>query len=927
MIRRLLIISALFAAIYGQAMTVGRMTCELSQSPLAVETAAPRFGWQLAGADGDMQTAYQLEVAQRSGDAAVWISGRVESDRSQLVRYAGSPLAPATRYKWRVKVWDGDGKPSRWSRWEEFATAPDSLFLTRSQWVGAVTYDEANFPQGRNFTADKWKKPDIKKAWEAVDTLASRNILLRKDFSVKGRIAEATAYVCGLGHYELHLNGKKLGDSEFAPLWSDYEKTVYYNAFDVTDQLRRGVNAFGVMLGNGFYNVVRGSRYSKLQIGFGPETLWLKLLVRYTDGTVDTIQTDGSWRYLPGPITFHSMYGGEDYDARLLPDGWDRPGFDASAWRPVKVQRAPIGKLSAQAAPPVKIMKRYPVVSAHKLTKDEVEKSAKSTKRTLHPSAITFDMGQNLSGFPEITLRGKRGQTVMLICGESLTPEGAANQSQTGRQHYFTYTLGSDGTETWHPRFSYYGFRYIQVEGAVVKGASNPDGLPVIEDLNSCFVHNSAQEVGTFECSNPILTSAHHLIRNAVCSNMQAVFTDCPHREKLGWLEEVHLNGIGLLSLFDLSSMLPKVIRDIADSQREDGMVPTTAPLYAQFEGKGGEPFANSPEWAATLLVTPWQYFETYGDDSLIREYYPRMRAHVDYLGSRAEGNLIDFGLGDWYDYGDFRAGFSRNTPVGHVASAHYYLDLLYLIKSARLLGKAADAERYSAIAADVRKAFNDKYFDPKTGQYGTGSQTSLSLPLYLGLVPDGERNRVIANLVADIRKHGTRLTTGDVGNRYLFRTLADCGLDSLMYEMHNHEEAPGYGYQLKFGATTLTEQWDPRHGSSWNHFMMGQIEEWLFRSILGIRIATDDILAPTTDPSRCGRHFEIAPSPVGDLTHASGTVPTLYGPVSVSWSRPTESEFVIEVTLPVNTSATLRLPGQAPREITSGKTKVRSVL
>ncbi len=894
------------------ALDVSRMTCEMQDSPLSVETASPRLGWQLTGKDGDMQSAYQVEIYKVEGSKKklVWNSGKVASGKSQLVPYSGPALSPISRYLWRVKVWDEAGKSSKWSSYSEFRIAPDEEFLD-GKWIGAVSYDDANLPVGRNYTSDKWKIPEIKEAWERVDTLTNRSILLRSEFDLPRKVADATVYVCGLGHYELSINGRKVGDGEFTPLWSDYDRTVYYNTYDVTDYVRKGENAVGVLLGNGFYNVIRGKRYSKLQVGFGPETLWLKMVVNFSDGTSEIITTGEQWKYDLSPITFHSMYGGEDYDARLEQPGWDKAGFDDSAWRPVVVQRAPKGKLTAQMAPPVKIMEKFPIKETHKLTAEEVERASKSTKRTVDPSAIVLDMGQNLSGFPEITLQGKPGQTVTMLVSEGLTDEGAANQRQTGRQHYYTYTLRSDQPETWHPRFSYYGFRYIQIEGAVLAGQPNPDGLPVVEDIASCFVYNSASEQGAFESSNEILNGAHRLIRNAVRSNMQAVFTDCPHREKLGWLEQVHLNGPGLLYNFDLTSYLPKVLRDIADSQHPDGMVPTVAPQYVVFEGPGVDVFSNSPEWGATLFIAPWMYYETFGDDSLIREYYSNMVRYADYLASRAEDNLLDFGLGDWYDYGDFTSGFSRNTPVGLVASAQYYMDLIHLAKAARVIGKTEDAAKYTDLAAKVCVAFNRKYFDPATCDYGTGSQTSNAMPLFLGMVPEQYRQCVTDNLVGDIREHGTRLTTGDVGNRFLFRALADNGLDSVMYDMHNHYDTPGYGFQQKYGATTLTEQWDPRKGSSWNHFMMGQIDEWLFRSLLGIR----------TDESTPGmQHIVIKPSAVGDLTAVKGRVPTLYGDVEVEWQRD-GSDFTMDVTLPANVSADVYLPGKdTPIPVKSGK-------
>lgn len=900
---------AVLAAGCGRGLKVTLTECESQSAPLAADTPQPRFGWQMEGGPDCLQAAYEIEVYDVwSGSGSPhWSSGRVESPQSVLVAYDGPELTPRRLYEWRVKVWDNRGNESPWSRRAAFRIAPDDGWLD-AEWIGAVTQADAHFPAGRNYHGAGLKSPEAVEAWGRVDASGWRSICLRKDFTAGRRVADAVVYVCGLGHYELRLNGKKVGDSQFAPMWSDYDRTVYYNAYDVTEQLRRGKNALGVVLGNGFYNIAGGGRYRKLQIGFGPETLFLKLAVRYDDGSEEEIVSDGTWRITESPITFNTIYGGEDYDARLEQDGWDMPGFDDSAWHMPAIQEPPRGKLRAQQAPPVRIVGRYGVQSVHKLTPEETELASQSSRREVSPTALLLDMGQNLAGFPEIRVRGKRGDVITMVPAERITEANAADQRQTGRQHYYTYTLRGEGTETWHPRFSYYGYRYIQLEGAVLDGMHNPDGLPVVESVESCFVSASVGDTGEFECSNEIFNAAHRLIHNAVRSNMQAVLTDCPHREKLGWLEQVHLNGPGLLWNYDMRTYMPKVMRDMADAQHADGMIPTTAPQYVIFEGPGMEPFADSPEWGGAFVVMPFMYAEAYGDDSLIREYYGRMCAYVDYLGTRAEGGLLDYGLGDWYDYGDFRAGFSRNTPVGLVATAHYCMYLDYMVDAAELVGDTASRERYSALRDEVCEAFNRKYFDPQTARYGTGSQCSYALPLFVGMVPDGARERVLANLTDDIRAHGTRLTTGDVGNRYLFRVLADNGLNDLMYAMHDHEETPGYGFQLKYGATTLTEQWDPRQGSSWNHFMMGQIDEWFVRSLGGIRAGSEGF-----------GHIIFKPEAAGSLSYVRAACATPYGRVASHWRRD-GGRFEIEVTVPANCTAEVWMPGCGePQHVGSG--------
>ena len=938
----LLLFLCLPCIVQAKNITITRLTCEMQEGLVVVE-GAPRLGWVMESPEnGTRQSAYEIDIREAFTGRQIWNSGKVNSSQSQLVSTEGAKISSDNpfNYIWRVRVWDETDTPSEWSREAKFRSAPSRL--SEGKWIGAITRQNAHLPEGRKFHGSELKKPEVKAAWEAVDTLAKKSIYLRRTFLLDDakktkthksrnelhnefrnesgkKIVEATAYVCGLGFYEFSLNGKKVGNSEFAPLWSDYDKSVYYNTYDVTGQLRYGENVVGILLGNGFYNV-QGGRYRKLQISFGPPTLLFELVINYEDGTRTIVRSDNEWKYDLSPVTFNCIYGGEDYDARREQKGWNQAGFDDSHWRSVVMQEAPKGMLRPQMAPPVKIMERYDIQKVTKLNADQVAAASKSTKRTVDPSAFVLDMGQNLAGFPEITVRGKRGQKVTLLVAEALTDEGACNQRQTGRQHYYEYTLKGDGDETWHPRFSYYGFRYIQVEGAVLKGQQNPQKLPVLKNIQSCFVYNSAKKVSTFESSNRIFNAAHRLIEKAVRSNMQSVFTDCPHREKLGWLEQVHLNGPGLLYNYDLTAYAPQIMQNMADAQHSNGAMPTTAPEYVFFEGPGMDAFAESPEWGGSLVIFPFMYYETYGDDSLIRKYYSNMRRYVDYLKTRADNGILSFGLGDWYDYGDFRAGFSRNTPVPLVATAHYYMTVMYLIEAAKMVGNDFDIRYYSSLAEDIRIAFGKRFLNNDTAQYGTGSQCSNALPLFLHMTQD---KKVFMNLLKDIEIHGNRLTTGDVGNRYLIQTLARNGQHELIYKMFNHEEAPGYGFQLKFGATTLTEQWDPRQGSSWNHFMMGQIDEWFFNSLVGIHpYATSEFGNQQNNPKQGYQKFIIAPEPVGDLKFVKSSYETLYGTIIVDWTRK-NGTFTLNVSVPVNTVAVVFLPGEKePKEVQSGTYK-----
>lgn len=848
-------------------------------------------GWQMTSSvNGEYQTAYQILVCNRVTNDTVFNSNKILSSESQNIPL---PILKSNHfgYYWRVRVWDSNDNVSNWSSPQSFRMMLEKI---DAQWIGAITKEEAKLPEGR-FSNEVFKKDYFKKAWKDVDSLSSKSIILQRNFKVKKEVVDAVVYICGLGHYQLDINGVKIGDSEFAPLWSEYSKTVYYNVFDVTKYIRKQENNISVLLGNGMFNVQRGTRYSKLQMSFGAPKLLFRMEVSYSDGTVQIIKSNESWKYSLSPITFNSIYGGESYDATLE---------SRMPLMKVKHVEAPEGNLVPQTAPAVKIMERYPLKEWKHLSPEMLAQAAKDMKRdSISPTIIVADMGQNLAGFPEISVSGKRGQKILMYVSERLFDSGVVNQNHTGRGHYYEYTLRGEH-DTWHPHFSYYGFRYIQIEGAVMQGEPNPDNLPVIYSLNSCFVYNSAPEISSFQCSNKLFMDTHNLIERAQRSNMQAVFTDCPHREKLGWLEQNHLNGPSLFFNYDLSTFIPKIIRDITDSQKSNGMVPTTAPQYVSF----GNLFDDSPEWGSALVILPFMYYDQYGDSTLIIDNYDHMKRYVAYLSSRANGNILDFGLGDWYDYGKHKAGFSKNTPIALVATAHYIFDLQLMKRAARIAGKTVDEDYFSLLCQNVTDSFNVKFYHADSCYYGSGSQCSNALPLFLDICGEN-KNTILNTLIKDIEKHGNRLTTGDVGNRYLIQALSHSGNDELVYKMFNHYEAPGYGSQLKFGATTLTEQWDPRFGTSWNHFMMGQIDEWLFASLGGIK---------QKENTYGMRHLIIKPHLPGDLVNVKVSTQTLYGKISVDASKD-----VVDVVIPIGCDAEVFTPSGIIKKVTSGRWKI----
>ncbi len=877
------------------AMKIESSTCEYSKDPLGIEVSRPVLGWILSSTEkGDCQTAYEIRVAssrkQLKGTPDIWNTGKVLSDKSQLVPYSGKTLESGKSYYWQVRVWDKAGNPSSWSAIHTWSMALLNTSDWKGQWIGAIHQKDAYLPSGRIYPTS-WLPEELASRWDKAAPLAKQSILLRRSFVLEKVPEEALIYISGLGHYDLYINGRQVDNSVFKPLWSDYDKTVYYNIFNVSEYLRKGENVIGVILGNGMYNLT-GGRYTKFRVSFGPPTLMCQLRMHYRGGEDKEIRSDHAWQYAPGPITFNCISGGEDYDANLEQPGWSAPEFDASAWKPAVVQEAPQGKLTAQLTPAVKKMESYGVV-AYK----EVE-----------PHTFVFNMGQNLSGFPSIKLKGKKGQKVRLILGEVLNSDSTkVEQGNSGSPYYFEYTLTGEGIEEWTPSFSYYGFQYIGVSGINYGSQSSQNDLPTVLDLTSHFVYLSVPDDGSFECSNPIFNQTHRIINRATRSNMQAVFTDCPHREKLGWLEETHLNAPGLLFNYNLRNVYPKVMQDISDAQLSNGLIPDIAPEYVQFD----HGFRDSPEWGSAGVILPWMYYEWYGDDRLIKEYYPIMKKYADYLSSKADNYILSYGLGDWCDYGPHEAGVSRNTPIGITATGHYYMVANYTAKAARKLDLTKEAERYEALSSHIVEAFNTRLFNPETRQYGNGSQCSNALPLFLGIVPEQYKETVIQNLLEDIRKHNGKLTTGDVGNRYLYQALAMNDQNEVMYRMHNHREVPGYGFQIDLGVTTLTEQWNPYKGTSWNHFMMGQIDEWFYKSLAGI----------LPDMSQPGfKHFFIKPAIAGDLTFVKSSYQSMYGLIRSEWEIK-DHVLHMHIAVPVNTTATFIPPfgKREPVELGSG--------
>jgi alpha-L-rhamnosidase len=530
----------------------------------------------------------------------------------------------------------------------------------------------------------------------------------------------------------------------------------------------------------------------------------------------------------------------------------------------------------------------------------------------LSPTREVYDLGKNGSGWPEITVTGHAGDVVRILPGELLNPDGTVTQVSGGADPQdpvlFTYTLAGRGVEQWNPRFSYYGFRYVQIDLIPAAGHAPPEVL----DLRGDFTHADVSLDGQFVSDNHLLNSIHDLIDRAILSNLSSVITDCPTREKLGWLEQTHLAGRSIMYNYGVHRLYEKMSQDMAEAQLKNGFVPAIAPEYVAFVDSKGKStdFRDSPEWGSAVVLSPWEAYQFYGDRRLLEQHYDSMLRYVGYLHARLTNGILAYGLGDWYDIGPEPPGKSQLTSSGVTATAIYYEDLEVLAKIASLIGHPGDQIRFQQEATSTKRAFNNRFLHRDSGVYDLGSQTAQAMPLALGLVPAEERDRTLKRLVDDIRTHGNHVTAGDIGFHYLVRALTDAGRSDVLMDMFSQTDSPSYGYQLRQGATTLTEAWDARRYSSQNHFMLGHGEEWFYRGLAGIDLDFSRV------PSR---RLLIRPSFVRGVTQCLGSLQSVLGEISSSWGIH-GSKLDLKIDVPVGVGAVVVLPSTTTNASLDGK-------
>ena len=852
------------------------LRCDYRSKPLNVAPEPPRLSWKLKADDpnetGQRQSAYQVLAARspeslKSGKDRLWDSGKVASAEQVSIRYGGPALAPGERVYWQVRVWDRRGVPSPFSdpSWFEAALAP-------KDWTAAwITRDEPTPATDEAFYEER------------------PNPLFRKAFILHKPIRKARVHVSGLGYYELRLNGKRVSDHVLDPGWTTYSKRVFYSTYDVTAQLKEGENVFGAMLGNGWYNPLPLRLFGRFnlreQLPVGAPRLILQAEIEYADGMRERVVTDETWRVGDGPILRNSVYLGETYDARREQPGWDSPGFDDSKWERPTPAREPVGPLEPQAVPPIRVKR---ILRPIRITEPK-------------PGVYIFDMGQNFAGWTRLRVKGEAGTRVTLRYGELLHEDGTLNvmTSVTGQikggnggpgappvaWQEDNYILKGEGTEEWTQRFTFHGFRYVEVTGF--------PGTPTLDALRGYLLHSDVDLAGTFSCSNPLFNRLQEVTRWTFLSNMFSVQSDCPHREKLGYGGDIVATAEAFIANFDMAHFYEKAVRDLADAARPNGGITETAPYVGiADEGFGG---GSGPiGWGTAYPLLQWDLYRYYGNKALLAEQYDATKQWLRFLEENVKDLIVRVGISDHESIAP--------KPVALTGTAFYHYNALLMSKIAGALGKADDERHYAELAQKVKDAFNREFLQPGTGRYGTGTQASQAFALYFGLVPPEEERAALDLLVKDVMEtNGGHLTTGIFGTKYLLNVLSDRGRADVAYAVADVRTYPGWAHMLERGATTLWEHWAFSDNTfSHNHPMFGSISEWFTQFLAGIR----------PDPDAVGYdRVRIEPETVEKLQWANGHYDSVRGRILSEWRRYGET-IRFRIVLPVGVTGTVSLPG-----------------
>jgi len=851
----------------SSAVTVTSVRFEHLRETLGVGTARPRLSWILAtSAEGWRQAAYEIEAEGEDGGER-GRTGKAASHESVLVPWPFEPLASRERVAVKVRVWGADGSSSEWS-------APHRV--------------EAGLLNMADWTA-RFVTPD----WDEDMTRPQPSPLLRRQFDVRARVKKARLYATALGLYEAQINGVIVGDRVFAPGWTSYSHRLRYQTFDVTGLLREGLNAIGAILGDGWYRGRLGYNGGRRNIFGDRLALLAQIEIEYEDGTSQFVSTDSSWRAERGPVLMSDIYDGETYDARLERLGWSEPGYDDRDWVGVREVERDLATVVAPSGPPVR---RTQLVKPVAVTRS--------------PSGRTIvDFGQNLVGRLRLTVTGRSGQSVTIRHAEVLENGELCTRPLRYAKATDRYTLRGEGTETWEPRFTFHGFRYAEVEGW--PGELHP------EDVVAVVCHSDLERIGWFECSDPLINRLHENVVWSMRGNFLDVPTDCPQRdERLGWTGDIQIFSPTACFLYDSAGFLSSWLADLAADQDAGGAVPFFVPNINQ------GPVVPAGAWGDAAVIVPWVLYSRYGDTGILAAQFDSMRAWVDHVASLAGDRLLwdkGFQFGDWLDPATppERPGDAR-TDSALIATAYLARSAQLVAQAAGVLGRQSEEERYHTLAHRVREAFAGEYVSPNGRMVGD-TATAYSLALQFGLLSNADqRHRAGTRLAHLVRDSGYRVSTGFIGTPLVCDALCNVGEHDVAFRLLAQRACPSWLYPVTMGATTVWERWDsmlpggmvnPGDTTSFNHYALGAIADWLHRTVGG--------LAPAAPGYR---RIDIQPRIGGGLTCARARHRTPYGVAECSW-RIEGGRIEVEIVVPPNTSARVTLPlsSAEPVEVASG--------
>lgn len=852
------------------ALKIARLLTEYAVNPLGIDAVKPRLSWTLsADGKGKRQTAYQVLVASSPDllardEGDMWDSGKVESEESIHIRYSGTPLASGAFYYWKVRVWDEQGEVSPWSEPAHWSMGMLKTSDWRGKWIGM---------------------------WQPHTEDYRQPAYLRKVFTIAKPVKRAVLYATALGLYELYLAGNKVGDHEFAPGWTDYNVRVQYQTYDVTDRLTKGPNVFGAILASGWY-CGKLAMVGKRKYGYCPYLL-AQMKVEYEDGTEEWIKTDETWKASTGPMLYSEIYRGETYDARLELRGWLEPDYDDSNWeKPIELPYIGDqygGKLVAQVDPPARVTRKLKPVAMWKTDW----------------GTYIFDMGQNMVGRVQVKVQAEAGTRIGLHHAETLDVDGTLYKKnlRTAVQEDY-YICKGEGVEVYEPTFTFHGFRYVELEGY--------PGEPDLDTITGHVIHTDAPFTGKLETAHPLVNQLQSNIVWGQMGNFISVPTDCPQRdERLGWTGDAQVFCRTAAFNMEVARFFGKYTLDMVDAQTESGTFPMVAPNCGyhirKIKKRIGTEWHESyvAGWADAGVIIPWTLYLVYGDKDLLERIYPSLVTYMGFLKSMSRDGLIPEDrsqhFGDWLSV-------NADTPRSLISNAYYAYSTELMANIAEVLGKEEDALKYRIRANQIKAAFTAQYAQPD-GKLAGDTQTGYALALCFDLLPEPLAKRAAEQLVANIRQHGNHLTVGFLGVEYLLPALSRYGYSSVAYDLLLQETYPSWLYQIHNGATTMWERWDgyskekgfhPHYKmNSFNHYAYGAVGEWMYRYMAGIEAVAEK-------PGY--RHFRIQPEPDERIPFVRGEYESLYGKIVSSWKLE-EGRFTLQVTIPVNTTATILLP------------------